>query len=130
MAYDHGAFRVANLERSIQFYQEKLGFRLLFTGGAEQYRERYAFLEYQGARLELIETVGETYRPTRPERPYCPHLCFETDDLDGILHILQENGIEILDGPNEIPGSERWLYFLDPDLNVLEYIVWLEKKNR
>ena len=31
------------------------------------------------------------------------------------------------DGPNEIPGSERWLYFMDPDYNVLEYIVWLDR---
>lgn len=86
-------------------------------------------LEYQGARPELIETIGEAYHPTRPERPYCPDLCFETNDLDGVPNTLRKNGIEILDGPNEIPSSERWLYFLNPDLNVLEYIVWLEKKH-
>ena len=128
MAYDHGAFRVRNLEQAIRFYTEKLGFKLLFKSQAEEYGERGAFLEYRGARLELLETVGVHYEPVRPERPYCPHLCFETDDMDGVLTALKENQIQILDGPNEIPGSERWVYFADPDWNVLEYILWLDKE--
>lgn len=127
MAYDHGAFRVRDREAAIRFYTEKLGFRLLHRTDSEQFGEKGAFLEYNGARLELIETIGSTYVPTRPERPYCPHLCFETDDMDAVIRTLNENGIELLDGPNEIPGSERWLYFLDPDLNVLEYILWIDK---
>ena len=128
MAYDHGAFRVKNLERAIKFYTDKLGFTLLFLSGSEQYEEKGAFLEYNGARLELIETIGSSYQPVMPRRPYCPHLCFETDDMDEVIRRLQENDIEILDGPNEIPGSEKWLYFMDPDMNVLEYIVWMEKE--
>ena len=127
MAYDHGAFRVRNLDEAIQFYTEKLGFKLLFFNHSEQFGEKGAFLEYNGARLELLETIGSSYVPTPPERPYCPHLCFETDDMDKVLRTLQENNIPILNGPNEIPGSERWVYFTDLDYNVLEYIVWLDK---
>lgn len=127
MAYDHGAFRVRNLEDAIRFYTEKLGFKLLFKNQSEQYGEKGAFLEYNGARLELLEAIGAAYQPIMPKRPYCPHLCFETDDMDGVIQTLRENDIQILDGPNEIPGSERWLYFADPDLNVLEYIIWLDK---
>ena len=127
MAYDHGAFRVRDLEASIRFYTEKLGFRLLFRNNSEEYGERGAFLEYNGARLELLETIGAVYQPVPPERPYCPHLCFEAEDMDQVLQSLSEGGIPILDGPNEIPGSERGVYFADPDQNVLEYIVWLDK---
>ena len=127
MAYDHGAFRVRNLEDAIKFYTEKLGFQFLFYCGSEKFGEKGAFLSYHGARLELIETIGVPYEPTMPQRPYCPHLCFETEDMDQVIWTLQENGIPILDGPNEIPGSERWLYFMDPDYNVLEYIVWLDR---
>ena len=47
--------------------------------------------------------------------------------MDEVIKMLNENGIPILDGPNELPGSERWIYFTDPDQNVLEYIVWLNK---
>lgn len=130
MAYDHGAFRVRDLEDAIRFYVDKLGFKFLFDGASEQFDEKYAFLEYNGARIELIETTNVDYRPQKPERPYCPHLCFETDDMDKVIRTLEENGVEIIDGPNEIPNSERWLYFLDIDMNVLEYIVWLDKDRR
>ena len=47
--------------------------------------------------------------------------------MDEVISMLKKNDIRILDGPNEIPGSERWIYFTDPDGNVLEYIVWLDK---
>lgn len=95
---------------------------------SEQYGEKGAFLEYNGARLELLETIGTSYQPSKPERPYCPHLCFEAEDMDEVIRTLKANDIAILDGPNEIPGSEKWIYFVDPDLNVLEFIVWLDKK--
>ena len=127
MAYDHGAFRVSNLEKAIAFYTGKLGFRQLFLVDSEAFGERGGFLEYHGARLELIETIGVSYQPAVPARPYCPHLCFEADDMDEVLAVLRKHGIPILDGPNEIPGSEQWIYFTDPDGNVLEYIVWLDK---
>lgn len=128
MAYDHGSFRVRNLAEAIRFYTEKLGFRFLFSVESEQFGEKGAFLEYNGARLELIETTGISWQPVMPERPYCPHLCFEVDDMDAVMKMLKENEITILDGPNEIPDSERWVYFMDPDYNVLEYIVWLNKE--
>ena len=127
MAYDHGAFRVSNLEKAIAFYTGKLGFRQLFLVDSEAFGERGVFLEYHGARLELIETIGVSYQPAVPARPYCPHLCFEADDMDEVLAVLRKHEIPILDGPNEIPGSEQWIYFTDPDGNVLEYIVWLDK---
>ena len=127
MAYDHGAFRVSNLEKAIAFYTGKLGFRQLFLVDSEAFGERGVFLEYHGARLELIETIGVSYQPAVPARPYCPHLCFEADDMDEVLTVLRKHGIPILDVPNEIPGSEQWIYFTDPDGNVLEYIVWLDK---
>ena len=58
MAYDHGAFRVRDLEAAVRFYTEKLGFQFLFYSGSEEAGEKGAFLDYRGARLELIETIG------------------------------------------------------------------------
>mgnify|MGYP001024323529 CR=1 FL=1 len=130
MAYDHGAFRVRNLDDAIAFYTTKLGFKNLFSGENEKDAEKYAFLEYNGARLELIETVNRTYCPSTPEHPYCPHLCFDADNMDDVVKMLRENDLMILNGPNEIPGSEQWIYFADPDMNVLEYIVWLDKERK
>lgn len=127
MGYDHGAFRISDLDAAIAFYTNKLGFDFLFRNDNPEFNEVYAFMESNGAQLELIQTTKDTYHPVRPERPYCPHLCFETSDVDGMAARLRKDGIEILDGPNEIPGHEKWFYFCDPDMNVLEYIQWINK---
>ena len=51
----------------------------------------------------------------------------EAEDMDEVIDRLKKHGIQILEGPNEIAGSEQWIYFADPDWNVLEYIVWLNR---
>ena len=79
------------------------------------------------ARLELLQRLNKEFHPRKPEKPFCPHLCFEAENMDDVVKALEENGIPILDGPHEIPGSESWIYFTDPDQNVLEYIVWFNK---
>jgi hypothetical protein len=35
--------------------------------------------------------------------------------------------VAILRGPLKIEGEETWVYFTDPDHNVLEYIQWFRK---
>ena len=52
----------------------------------------------------------------------------QTDDMPGVVSRLQRLGVPILRGPLEIPGEETWLYFTDPDNNILEYIQWFHKK--
>ena len=110
MAYDHGAFRVKNLEEAIRFYTEKLGFTVLFQVGSEEFGERGVFLEYNGARLELIEKIGVPYEPVRPEPPYCPHLCFETDDMES--GYCRRITLKFLTGPMRyrIPSSGSILW--------------------
>ena len=127
MSYDYGAFRVRNREDAIEFYTEKLWFKLVSKTNADEVGEKNAFLEFNGARLEIIETLYEKYEPVKPKRVYCPHLCFETNDMDKTIKILKENSIEIIDGPHEITNSEKWINFMDSDYNVLEYIQWLKK---
>ncbi|MCD7854479.1 MAG: VOC family protein [Clostridiales bacterium] len=128
MAYDHAAFQVSDLERSIRFYTEKLGFKLLNRTKAENYGEIGAFLDFNGARLELLQSINKGFVPKKPEKPFCPHLCFEVQNMEMAIKNLKEKEVQILDGPNEITGKERWIYFADPDMNVLEYMVWLEKQ--
>ena len=39
------------------------------------------------------------------------------------LHVIDRK-TEIIRGPLEIENEETWVYFSDPDGNVLEYIEW------
>lgn len=125
---DHIALEVSDIDRAIGFFTDKLGFTLVSRAVNAEQQEDYCFLSTGGTRLELISDLKKRYGAKKqPERPYCPHICFETDDMVQTIRELKEKGIAIIKGPLEIPGEETWVYFADPDGNILEYIQWYTK---
>lgn len=128
MSFDHVAFQVSDMDSSINFYTQKLGFKLNFRSKNEEEQEEYAFLEYGNARLELIQDLKEEYKKPEIKKPYCPHLCLEVENMKQSIEKLKKNNICIIRGPLEIKDEETWVYFSDPDNNVLEYIRWYRKK--
>ena len=128
MSFDHVAFQVSNMDSSISFYTQKLGFKLNSRSVNEEEQEEYAFLEYGNARLELIRDLKEKYRKPEIKRPYCPHLCLEVENMKQSIETLKKNNIQIIRGPLEAKDEGTWVYFSDPDNNILEYIQWYKKK--
>ncbi len=128
MKFDHGAFQVRDMDKSIAFYTEKLGFKLMFKGINEEEQEAYAFLEFGDARIELIQDLIYDYELPEIKKPYCPHFCIEISSMTEALQQLKDNDINIIKGPLEIKDEETWVYFSDIDNNVLEYIEWYNKK--
>ena len=124
---DHIALEVSNLDRAIKFYTKDLGFTLKSRAVNEEQQEEYCFLTSEGTCLELISDLKKTYGGKQTfNRPYCPHICFVTDDMEKTIKELGAKNIEIIRGPLEIAGEETWVYFSDPDGNVLEYIQWFK----
>ncbi|GAI33124.1 unnamed protein product, partial [marine sediment metagenome] len=81
MSFDHVAFQVSDMDSSISFYTQKLGFKLNFRSKNEEEQEEYAFLEYGNTRLELIQNLKEEYKKPEIKKPYCPHLCLEVENM-------------------------------------------------
>lgn len=128
MGFDHCAFQVSNMDEAIEFYTKKLGFALNFRGINKDENEEYAFLDLGDARIELIQDLSTAYKKPEIKKPYCPHFCIEIEDMKEAIEMLERNNINIIRGPLEIAGEETWIYFSDPDNNVLEYIQWFNKK--
>jgi len=127
---DHVAIQVSHIEASIAFFTEKLGLKLMFQKVDPEHQEAFAFLELEGGNLELLQLLDDQgqpapFVPPKIAKPYCPHFALGSDNLDEEIARLEKHGIPILDGPLEIPGAVRWLYFCDPDNNVFEFIQWL-----
>ncbi len=127
MKYDHMCFQVSDVDASIEFYTKKLGFKLLSVDESEEQKIKFAFLEINGSKLELLEDLRGNFEKPKVAEPYCPHYCLEVEDMDATVKQLKENGIEILSGPTACVAGEILVYFADPDGNIFEYIKWLDK---
>lgn len=127
MSFDHCCFQVSSIEKSIEFYMKKLNFELLFQSINEKLREKYAFLDCNGARLELIEDLDGNFTKQEITKHFCPHFCMDVNNMNDTIDALKKNGVEIIGGPNIVEGEETWLYIKDDDNNVIEFIQWLHK---
>jgi len=127
--YDHVAFQVGNMDTAIRFYVEKLNFVLSSRAVNQDEMEEFVFLVLGDLRLELIQDLNQAaYRKPGINPPYCPHLAIETDNMERSIAGLREKGVTIIRGPLAIEGEVTWVYFADPDNNILEYIQWYKKK--
>jgi lactoylglutathione lyase len=128
MQADHCGFQVKRMDEAILFYTEKLGFRLDHRAINQLEQEEYAFLSLGTARLELIQDLVNEYTIPEVKKPFCPHYCLEINDMATAVADLKAKGIPIVKGPLRIENEETWVYFTDPDNNILEYIQWFAKK--
>jgi lactoylglutathione lyase len=132
MKIHHFAYEVSDMEASMRFYMEKLGFKVQFDKMVDgKQHEIFCILELEGGKLELVQALSDlnAAQPFEPVavRPHaCPHLALQVEDFDGTLAMLAKEGIPVLHGPFEAPGVSRWMYVCDPDRNVIEFYQDLE----
>lgn len=125
----HVGLTVPNLERSLAWYREALGFepQLEFDlpNGA-----RGAMLQTSaGARVELFEVPSADPGLSWADPPRAMqfsgfgHAGFETDDLDAAYQRAVKAGAKAVWEPRQSPEPGRRMAFLhDPDGNLLELI--------
>jgi lactoylglutathione lyase len=98
-------FHTADLERSIAFYRDRLGFE-------ERYRLDDRFAVVGLGAFELGLTPVEELEP--PGRAYVWLYC---DDVDADIAALREAGVEIIREPEDTDWGERMAAVNDPDGN-------------
>jgi len=69
MHADHVAFRVADLDKAIEFYTGALGMTLLNRQVDREHQEAFAFLDLDGCRIELLVMLDESGEPVPFEPP-------------------------------------------------------------
>ena len=137
----HAGIQVADLERSVHFYRDILGFELVFQWNpqAEYIRKvtgypeadiHVAVLKMPGADvyLEILEYRDVEKAPvdTRTANPGTAHIAFYTDDCDGLYAELTAKGVPSVSEPvtPSIGPSRggRAVYMIDPDGIRVEFI--------
>jgi lactoylglutathione lyase len=137
----HTGIQVADLERSLRFYRDVLGFELIFHWNpqAEYIRTivgypdadiHAAVLRMPSSEvfLEILEYRNVEKAPvdTRTANPGTAHLAFFTDDCDALYAQLTAKGLPSVSepvtptiGPN---AGGRAVYMIDPDGIRVEFI--------
>ena len=138
-ALTHIGICVSDLERSLRFYRDALGFAyvselevagepsdsLLRLRGVKL---RAVYLERDGVRIELLHYASPPRQPPTRERAMndlgFTHLSFRVTDVDGTLAALRAAGGTVLDDTViRIPGSDPVAAFLtDPDGVLIELV--------
>jgi lactoylglutathione lyase len=137
----HAGIQVADLERSVHFYRDILGFKVVFQWNPQAEYIRtvtgYANADIHAAILQMPNSdvfleileyreVNKTPIDTRTANPGTAHLAFFTDDCEGLYADLIAQGIKAVSppvtptiGPNK---GGKAVYMIDPDGIRVEFI--------
>ncbi len=124
LGLSHIVVRVADLDRSLDFYRSVLGFRLYRDNRRPASPDLAPSIVgvVADTALELIETRHEPVRRAREEPGYSL-IAFSVADVEAALDTLKSRGLTRF--PEVISpggGPSRLIMFRDPDGNVLELI--------
>jgi len=119
----HVCFTVPDLERSIDFYCNKLGLAKAFDFLNDEGERFGVYLQLGGRNfLELFQ--GGPDRPG-PGSTYS-HLCLEVADIEAAVAGLRSHGVEVTDATLGCDNSwQAWLS--DPDGNRIELHAYTPK---
>jgi glyoxylase I family protein len=140
IAADHTGITVSNLERSLAFWRDVLGFELSHrvhqTGdlaseitGVRGAEILIAVLKAPGHKIELLEYLAPSDRKRAEIKP-CDigsvHVALAVDNLDAVLTNIAASGWKAAGKPQTLKtgpnAGKRVVYVRDPDGTTIEFM--------
>jgi methylmalonyl-CoA/ethylmalonyl-CoA epimerase len=113
---NHVAVVVADIEAALGFWRDALGLDLHHVEDVPSQKAMVAFLPTGESEVELVQPTAEGTGGgefLNERGPGMHHLCFEVDDLNGMMTNLREKGVRLInETPVELEG--RRLIFIHP----------------
>ncbi len=125
MRYLHTMFRVTDLERSLAFYRDALGFEVVSRRDYPDGEFTLAFLRAGGAGPEepLLELTHNWGRDRYERGDAFGHVAYRVDSIEAVQVRLRAHGHDLSWGPGKTPDGKRSMAFVDdPDGYEIELL--------
>jgi lactoylglutathione lyase len=118
--FGHVAFRVADLEASIRWYDAAFGAREAFRATTEQGTTQLVYLEFASGQFVELFPNGKNPIQAPPDPIGYGHTCLLVDDLDAALAHLATLGVTPAVPPRTGRAGQRLAFVADLDGNRIE----------
>lgn len=116
--YLHTRFRVSDMDKSIYFYRDILGMKVVEQKTSPR-GSKLVFLKFPDMDCELeLCSFPDSGNVHVPED--LVHLAFEVDDLERCIERLKVEGVLITEGPIKSSNGTRFIFTEDPDKYEIE----------
>lgn len=113
---NHVAIAVEDIESALAFWRDALGLPLDHVEEVPSQKAKVGFLPVGESEVELVQPTAEdtgTAKFLAKNGPGMHHLCFEVDDIEGMLSQLKGKGVRLInEEPLELEG--RRMAFIHP----------------
>ena len=117
-AINHVAVVVDDMEKSLSFWRDALGIPLHELRDVPAEKSQVAFLPLAGAEVEFVQPTTDDsgiakYLATRG--PGMHHLCLEVDDIEGMMAVLREKNIRLINEQPRVAADGKKYAFVHPE---------------
>lgn len=120
----HTMLRVGDMDRSIAFYTDVLGMKLLRTTDRPEQKYRLAFVGYDSEERSAVLELTYNYGVERYDLGSgYGHVALEVDDIRGTCDAVRAKGGKVTREPGPVKGGSTVIAFVeDPDGYKIEFI--------
>ncbi len=118
----HLCLRVENLEKSIKFYEEALGYEVVRHDDFPEDKFTLVFLRDHESGIDIELTYNYEHGPYEIGNGYS-HFAVRVDDAEASFAKHKQMGVTVNEAPYSSPGGNSLIYFIrDPDGYDVEII--------